>query len=71
MAIADFALVDHPASSPAAGLVGAVRRWFDARRAEHAQHAALQSLLFAPEYRLRDLGISREELIGAMEIHRK
>jgi hypothetical protein len=71
MAIADFALVDHPASSPVAGLAGAVRGWFAARRAERTQHAALQSLLFAPEHRLRDLGIRREELIQAMEIHRK
>ena len=71
MATADFALVDHPASSPVASLVGAVRGWFAARQAQRSQHQALQSLLFAPEHRLRDLGIRREELIQAMEIHRK
>jgi uncharacterized protein YjiS (DUF1127 family) len=71
MAIADFALVDHPAPSPVVGIVHAIGRWFAARRAEHAQHVALQSLLFAPEHRLRDLGISREQLTQAMEIHRK
>lgn len=71
MAIVDFALVDHPVRFPHAGLLRAVRGWFDARRAERGQHEALQSLLFAPEHRLRDLGIRREDLIQAIEIHRK
>ena len=71
MAIADFALVDHPVRSPSSGFVGAVRNWFVARSDERAQRAALQRLLFAPEYRLRDMGIRREDLVQAMEIHRK
>lgn len=71
MAIADFALVDHPVRSPLAGLLRAARSWFDARRTERSKHEALQGLLFAPEHRLRDLGIRREDLIQAMEIHRK
>ena len=71
MAIADFALVDHPVRSPLSGFARAVRTWFVARSVERAQHQAMQSLLFAPEHRLRDLGIRREELIQAMEIHRK
>lgn len=71
MAIADFALVDHPVRSPLGGIVHAVRSWFAGRQVERTQHAALQSLLFAPEYRLRDLGIRREDLILSMEIHRK
>ena len=72
MALVDFAApARHVASSPVAGLLRAVTNWFAVRGAQHAQDAALQSLLFAPEHRLRDLGITREELIGAMEIHRK
>lgn len=71
MAIADFAFADQPVRSSVAGILSAARRWFAARHAERSQHQALQSLLFAPEHRLRDLGIRREELIQAMEIHRK
>ena len=71
MALVDFAPAHRVASSPVTGLLRAAAGWFAARRAQHAQDAALQSLLFAPEHRLRDLGIRREELIQAMEIHRK
>ena len=71
MAIADFALVDHPARSPLGGFVHVIAGWIATRRAERSQHIALQSLLFAPEYQLRDLGIRREDLVQAMEIHRK
>jgi len=67
MALADFA----PAEPFAAGLVQTFAAWLTARRARRQQEAALQTLLFAPEHRLRDLGISREELVQAMEIHRK
>lgn len=67
----DFAPAYRPIQSPVAGMFRAVAKWVAARRTEHAQHVALQSLLFAPEHRLRDLGISREELTQAMEIHRK
>ena len=71
MALVDFAPAYRPAPSPVAGIFRTVAKWVGARRAEHAQHVALQSLLFAPEHRLRDLGISRQELTQAMEIHRK
>jgi uncharacterized protein YjiS (DUF1127 family) len=67
----DFAPAYRPVQSPVASIFRAVTKWVATRRAEHAQHVALQSLLFAPEHRLRDLGISREQLTQAMEIHRK
>lgn len=71
MALVDFAPAHHVASSPVAGFLRTAANWFAARRSRYAQDAALQSLLFAPEHRLRDLGISRDELIQAMAIHRK
>lgn len=71
MTLADFAPACRVPLPPRAGLVNAIAGWFAAWRARRAQQTALQVLLFAPEYRLRDLGISREELVLAMEIHRK
>lgn len=70
MAFADFASA-RPAQLSIASAFHAVIRWIAARRAERAQEATLQSLLFAPEPRLRDIGITREQLIQAMEIHRR
>ena len=71
MTFADFASAHRPISTPVGGFSRAVAKWIAARRAERSQQATLQSLLFAPEHRLRDLGISREELIRVMQIHRK
>ena len=71
MALVDFATADRPVQFPLADGFRVVVRWIAARRAEHARKAALQSLLFAPEHRLRDLGISRDELVGAIEGRRK
>lgn len=70
MALADFSPA-RPAQPSIASAFQAVVRWIATRRAERAQEATLQSLLFAPEPRLRDIGITREQLIQAMEIHRR
>lgn len=67
MAIIDFTSVDRSARFPFARGFHAVVRWVAARRAARAKRAALQSLLFAPEHRLRDVGITREQLIRAIE----
>ena len=71
MTTIEFSSVDLPARRLFSGVVRTLKLWLAARRAERAQAIALQSLLLAPEHRLRDLGIRREELIQAMEIHRK
>ena len=71
MTFADFAPSHRITIAPGANLVAAVAGWLSARYARRRQAAALQELLFAPEHRLRDLGISREELVRTMEIHRK
>jgi uncharacterized protein YjiS (DUF1127 family) len=71
MALVDFAPAYRPAPSTLSGAFRAVANWVAARRAARAQQASLQTLLFAPEHRLRDLGISREQLVQAMEVHRK
>ena len=63
MATADFAPVDHSIPSPVARGIHAIGRWFATRRVARAKRDALESLLFAPEYRLRDMGLTREQLI--------
>ena len=63
MATADFAPVDHSIQSPAARGIRAIARWFTTRRVARAKRDALESLLFAPEHRLRDMGLTREQLI--------
>ena len=40
--------------------------WISQVRTERQKRTALRSLLFAPEHRLRDLGITREELLQAI-----
>jgi uncharacterized protein YjiS (DUF1127 family) len=67
MSVADFAPADRSAPSP----LQAVIRWFTARREAHAKSEALQSLLFAPDYLLRDVGISRHQLIQEIEARRR
>jgi uncharacterized protein YjiS (DUF1127 family) len=59
--------VDRSVQSPVARGLRAIVRWAAARRVAHARSEALNSLLFAPEHRLRDVGITREELIRAIE----
>ena len=66
MAIADFTPVDRSIQFPLPGFHALVR-WVAARRAARAKRAALHGLLFAPEHRLRDVGITREQLIQAIE----
>ena len=55
MTLADFA-TDRPVQFTPAHRFGSVFQWLAARRAARAKRVALQSLLFAPEHRLRDLG---------------
>lgn len=71
MTTADFATADRPAPSPFARTLRAVVGWVASRREARAKKAALQSLLFAPEHRLRDLWITREELLAAFKTGRK
>ena len=67
MTVADFTPVDRSAQFPLARAFHAIVRWVAARRAARAKRAALHSLLFAPEHRLRDVGLTREQLIQAIE----
>ena len=67
MAIADFTPVDRSVHFPLARVFHAIVRWVATRRAARAKRAALHSLLFAPEHRLRDVGITREQLSRAIE----
>jgi uncharacterized protein YjiS (DUF1127 family) len=67
MALADFAAADRSVRLPFTRILGAVVRWVEARRLARAKHDALQSLLFAPEHLLRDVGLTREQLVRAIE----
>ncbi|MGB3335614.1 MAG: hypothetical protein WBA73_00395 [Devosia sp.] len=69
MALIDIA-VDTVTHAPTAGMFRAFARWLADARAESKRRATLRSLLFTPEHRLRDLGISRDELIRAIERRR-
>jgi uncharacterized protein YjiS (DUF1127 family) len=71
MAIADFAPVDRSIHSPLARGLHAIVRWVAARRTARAKRDALQNLLFAPEHLLRDVGVTREQVIRAIETHRR
>ncbi|KQW77960.1 hypothetical protein ASC89_14160 [Devosia sp. Root413D1] len=61
---------DHVVPPSCAGLLRAVDSWLADRRAARQRRMALQSLLFTPEHRLRDLGISHDVLIEAFGQHR-
>ena len=67
MAIADFIPVDRSVQFPLARGFHAIVRWVAARRVARAKRDALQTLLFAPEHQLRDVGITREQLIEVIE----
>ena len=71
MAIADFAPADRSVRLPFARGLAAIKGWIAARRIARARNSALESLLYAPEHRLRDIGISREELIRAIDAQRE
>jgi uncharacterized protein YjiS (DUF1127 family) len=71
MAIAEFTAADRSVRSPIARILSAVVRWAGARRAARAKQEVLHDLLFAPEHRLRDIGISREQLIDAIDDRRR
>jgi uncharacterized protein YjiS (DUF1127 family) len=57
--------------SPLATGFRAVVQWLAACHAARVKRETLRRLLFAPEHRLRDLGISRDELISAIQEGRK
>ena len=71
MAIAEFAPNDRSVQSPLVRSYHAIIRWIAARRVARRKRDALHSLLFAPEHLLRDVGITRDELLGAIEQQRK
>lgn len=58
---------EHVAGSAIVRLYCAVARSVADRYARRQQKVVLKDLLFAPEHRLRDIGISREDLIRAIE----
>jgi uncharacterized protein YjiS (DUF1127 family) len=67
MTAADITPVEHAAQFSLARGIHSVLRWIAARRVARAKRQALQSLLFAPEHRLRDIGITREQLVQAID----
>jgi uncharacterized protein YjiS (DUF1127 family) len=67
MAFADFTAADRSVQFPFARAFHAIVQWVVARRAARAKRDALQSLLFGPEHQLRDIGITREQLIRTIE----
>jgi uncharacterized protein YjiS (DUF1127 family) len=71
MAIAEFTAADRSVRSPIARIVDTVVRWARARRVARARQEVLHDLLFAPEHRLRDIGISREQLFQAIDDRRR
>lgn len=71
MAIADFAPVGHSVQSPFTRGFDAIAGWLAARRAARAKRQVLLDLMFAPEHRLRDIGVTREQLIREIETQNK
>ena len=47
--------------------LAAIVRWFEKTSAAHSQRLALKSLLDFDEYRLDDLGVTRQDLFEAMQ----
>lgn len=66
MTAVDFASARRPAAPPV-GVVAVIVDWIAARRMARLHRAAVQRLEFAPDYLLRDLGITRHELFGAVD----
>ena len=58
---------NRPVRSPFAHIVRALAGRLRIISREHERRPTLQSLLFMPEHRLRDLGLRREELLEALE----
>ena len=67
MSILDVTPANQSVEFPLVRVIHAIGRWVAARRTVRAKRAALHGLLFAPEHRLRDLGITREQLIQMIE----
>lgn len=70
MALVDFA-PHRPVPSTFHRIVRGFAGWVAESRARRAKVEALQSILFQPEHRLRDLGLRREDVLDAMERHRQ
>jgi hypothetical protein len=71
MTLVDFPPRSRFLRSPFSSVLQAILRGVNASQARRSKKATLQSLLFAPEWLLRDVGITREELVQAMQIRRK
>ena len=71
MATTDFAPADRSVPFSVPHGIEALVRWVAHRRAASAKRAALQNLLHAPEHLLRDIGVTRHELIEAIQAHGK
>ena len=67
MAIAYLAPVGRSVQFPLIRGLRAIVRWVAARRVARAKKQALLDLLFAPDHLLRDVGITREQLIKEIE----
>lgn len=57
----------HPARPPFIQIVQVLAARLRRLHGERHRRAALRDLLFMPEHRLRDLGLSREDLLEALE----
>ena len=71
MVLADFAAVNRSAQSPLFAAVRDAARWVARRHEMRTRKSALRDLLFAPEHRLRDIGITRAEVFNAIEARRR
>ena len=58
------------AQTEATSLLHRLVTWAAHRRAERQRYHTLQSLLFMPEHRLDDMGISRDDVLTALARHR-
>jgi len=67
----DFAEACRPVQSSITRVFHAADDWLVARQAARAMRASLQNLLLGPEHLLRDIGITREQLISLIDNHRK
>lgn len=74
MAFVDFASasVTRPttAGTQSAGIFHRVAGWVARSLAERERQRVFRDLLFAPEHRLRDLGINRDDILTALSRHR-
>ena len=57
----------RPVTLPISRIFHGLAKRLEDARIERAKRLALQSLLVAPEHKLRDIGIRREEVLQALE----